>query len=138
MNHPLFYSVLLASLLLSGKSPAQSQTNAPATVEDTRPLQPQDKLLFKVDEDPIKGPGPEFVFVSAQSEASFKVSRGFDETIKLNVRGKTLAQVQQELKSKLESDYYKNATVDLRLQEGTKKPGQVLYYGRGVRGVPFN
>ena len=113
----------------------RSQTNAPTTVgaEDSYPLNLQDKLLFSIQEDPISSATPEELYVNAQSELHFRVSRGADEMLTINVRGKTLAQVKKELKAKLDADYYQSATIDLKLKEQTRRAGQVLFLG-AVRG----
>jgi len=114
---------------------ARSQTNspAPAGAEDSYLLNLQDKLIFSVQEDPVTAAAPEELFVNAQNVLHFRVSRGSDEMLTVNVRGKTLAQAKQEIKARLDADYYQNATIDLKLKEQTRRAGQVLFLG-AVRG----
>lgn len=96
---------------------------------DTYQLNVQDKLVFRIHEDPMKGPAPEEISVTPQGELNFRVTRGSDEMITINARGKTLAQVRQELKARLEADYYHTATAELKLKEQSRRAGQVLFFG---------
>ena len=56
--------------------------------------------------------------------------------VTINIRGKNLGQVKEELKRKLEADYYYRATVELFLIDRTKSVGKVIFFGKGgVHGV---
>lgn len=137
MNRNVFFSVLagalsLCSVTFAQKAPdpkterAQAPVNA-AAVEER--LKTGDKLLYSVVEDPIKAPIQDDVLVNSRGEANFLVSRAYNELLTLNVAGKTLSQVQAELKEKLEANYYKQATVHLKLKEASMRSGQVLLFG---------
>jgi len=108
-------------------------TNAPLTAETFR-LGPQDKLSYHVEDDPAKAAEPDVVVVNALGNAAFRVTRGADLSINLNVAGKTLAEVREELKKKLDADYYQDAKVRLDLKETTPRFSQVLFIGKGTRG----
>ena len=113
--------------------PAQSNTVSSTIADDSPQLNPQDKLLYSIQEDPVRAATPEEAYVNAQGEIHFHVSRGADETLTINVQGKTLAAVQRELKGRLEAEYYHRATLDLKLKEQARRVGQVLFTG-AVRG----
>ena len=113
--------------------PAQSNSVSSAIADESPQLNPQDKLLYSIQEDPVKAATPEEVYVNAQGEIHFHVSKGADETLTINVQGKTLAAVQKELKGRLEVEYYHRATLDLKLKEQARRVGQVLFTG-AVRG----
>lgn len=113
--------------------PIQPSSDPVKPSEEIVELNPQDKLFFSIREDPIRGAAPEEVHVNAQGDLQFRVSRGADDTVTINVRNKTLAAVERELKAKLEADYYQKVTIELRVKEQTKKVGQVLFTG-AVRG----
>lgn len=117
----------------SASLPAQSNSVSSALADETPQLGPQDKLFYSIQEDPVKAGLPDEVYVNAQGDIHFRVSRGGEDTLTINVQGKTLAAVQLELKGKLEADYYHRATVDLKLKEQTRRVGQVLFTG-SVRG----
>lgn len=121
-----------AAEAVSADAPAAAVTNVPApplTGFESQVLSPLDKLAYRVLEDPVKGV-PEVVSVTALFELHFPVSRGAAEMISIGVRGKTLAQVRQELKAALDADYYRNANVDLKLLDRSQKGGQILLFGQ--------
>lgn len=97
-------------------------------------LNPLDKLTVSVEQDPVPGK-PVEVSVSSLFNVEVPVSRCCEATLSINVRGKTLADVQTELKSKLEEKFYKNATVNLKLvdRDLSRRIGQVWLRG-AVRG----
>ena len=123
-----------ASCLAGWALPAQ--TNAPLAEprQDTYQLMPQDKLRFRIEEDPVKSTEPAELLVTALGEVSFPVSRGFDTAITLSVLGKTLEQVKTELKARLDADYYQDAHCSLQLVIQSQRTAQVQYFG-AVRGV---
>jgi protein involved in polysaccharide export with SLBB domain len=93
-------------------------------------LNPLDKLTVSVEQDPVPGKPVEIVVTSLHN-IDVPVSRCCEATLSLNVRGKTLGEVQSELKTKLESQYYKNATVHLKLvdRDLSRRVGQVWLRG---------
>ncbi len=111
-----------------GEPPAGAAVGAGPS-SDQQILNPLDKLAYRVLEDPVKGV-PELVSVTALYEMHFPVSRGSAEMISIGVRGKTLAQVRQELKGVLDEEYYRNATVELKLLDRSQKGGQILLFGQ--------
>lgn len=106
--------------------PAAAATGA---ANDNQILNPMDKLAFRIQEDPAKG-APETMAVTALFELHFPISRAAADMVTINVKGKTLAQVKQELKIALDADYYLNATIDLKLLDRSQKGGQILFYGQ--------
>ncbi len=134
MNHDLSIWVLAAAFFLGAPRgvAAESKTAAPAPAspEDAYQLNVQDKLIFSIREDPIKSALPDEVFVNAKGDAYFRTSRGSEDIITINVRGKTLSQVKEELKKALDKDYYYNATIDLKLKDQTRRQGQELFMGQ--------
>jgi protein involved in polysaccharide export with SLBB domain len=130
---PFQWWLLLALATVTG--PLGAQTNQPATAAppETYCLSVQDKLLYRVSEDPVRSAEPDEVFVNAQGKAHFRVSAGFDELITLQASGKTLGQLKEELRQQLTETYYEQATIELKLKESTPRVGKVLFYG-AVRG----
>jgi protein involved in polysaccharide export with SLBB domain len=93
-------------------------------------LAPLDKLTVSIEQDPVLG-RPIEISVSSLFNLEVPVSRCCETTISMNVKGKTLANVQAELKTKLEQDFYKVANVQLKLvdRERTTRLGQVWLRG---------
>jgi protein involved in polysaccharide export with SLBB domain len=91
---------------------------------------PGDKVHFFIEEDPVKGVGPIELMVSPSGDINFPVSRTSDVLISVDTRGKSLARIKEELKAKLDSEYYVNATVFLRVHQQVQKAGQVLFSGQ--------
>lgn len=93
-------------------------------------LAPLDKLTVSIEQDPVPG-RPIEISVSSLFNLEVPVSRCCETTISMNVKGKTLADVQAELKTKLEQDFYKVANVQLKLvdRERTTRLGQVWLRG---------
>lgn len=111
-----------------------ASTNAAAAASEVEyKLLPQDKLTFRIDEDPIKAGQAEPLIVSALGDIQFPVSRGYEERIVIRAKGRTLKDVEAEIKAKLEADFYKQATVHLRLVDQSRRVGQVQFFGM-VRG----
>jgi protein involved in polysaccharide export with SLBB domain len=132
----IILAVMLAEGLVLPAQPNTPATNAPAPFKAGADfhLSPADRLAFMIEDDPVKGAEPDLVSVNALGQASFRVTRGSDMTITLDVKGKTLAEVVAMLKAKLDADYYNDAQVKLELKETTARFGQVLFIGRGTRG----
>lgn len=91
-------------------------------------LSPMDKLSVAIAQDPVAG-RPVEISVSPLGDLAVPVSRCCEESIVLNVRGKTVEAVEKELKEKLEADFYKTATVQIRVIDPTRRKGQVLLRG---------
>jgi protein involved in polysaccharide export with SLBB domain len=103
---------------------------AQAAAPESHQLSPMDKLTISIDQDPIPG-RPIEVAVSSLYNLEIPVSRCCESTIALNVKGKSVAEVQAELKSRLQQEYYKNADVQLKLVERdpNRRVGQVWLRG---------
>lgn len=135
MKHVL-HTILAVLLVLASSGFAAEPAAAAGTAKPAAPaagyenqvLNPMDKLSFRIQEDPVRG-APEQVSVTALYELHFPISRGAPDLISIQVKGKTLQQVRQELKAALDADYYRNATVDLKLLDRSQKGGQILFYG---------
>jgi protein involved in polysaccharide export with SLBB domain len=97
-------------------------------------LQPGDRVLYRVLQDPVRATDPETLGVNALGEIHFPISRGSATVVTVGVRARTLDDVRGELKRRLDADYYYDAEVELKLLDRTVRTGQVLVYGRGVRG----
>ena len=123
----LMRTLLLGGLLLGA---SLAQPIDPAAYQ----LNPMDKLTVHVEQDPVPG-RPVEVVVSSLFNLEIPVSRCCERTVSINVRGKTVAEVQAELKNKLEDQFYKTATVQLRLidRDLSRRVGQVWLRG-AVRG----
>jgi protein involved in polysaccharide export with SLBB domain len=102
----------------------RAQTNLAAAYQ----LNPMDRLSISIAEDPVKGQ-PIEVSVSPLGDLVVRVSRCCDDSVVVNVRGKTLGQVETELKEKLEADFYQKATLQMRLVDQTRRKGQVFLRG---------
>ena len=97
-------------------------------------LVPQDKLRFRIEQDPAKDLETPDLLVSALGYVSFPVGRGHNTVVTLEVRGKTLSEVVSELKTLLEADYYHAATLQLELIDQSKRFGRAIFFG-SVRGA---
>jgi protein involved in polysaccharide export with SLBB domain len=91
---------------------------------------PLDKLTISIEQDPVPG-RPVEVLVSSLYNLEIPVSRCCEATISINVKGKTFAEVQSELKTKLEQEFYKVANVSLKLvdRDRNQRVGQVWLRG---------
>ena len=127
---------LLSAVLLLGVTAsvgrAQRSTSAPPTDQSKYRLMPNDRLAFRIEEDPFKSADPIAVIVTPLGEIHFQVTRGSDLSIVVNARGKTLAEVKAELKSRLDTDYYQNATIFLNVLNHSVQPGKVLFVGPAI------
>ena len=138
IRHARFAAVLLLNFtpVVLMTADASSETTAPSPLSAViYRLGPQDKITYRVEEDPIKTGQPEALTVSALGELELPVSRGYDERIIVQANGRNLTEIKAEIKAKLENGYYKQATVHLRLVNQSRRVGQVLFYGKMVRGA---
>ena len=117
-------------------------SKSPVDVEQ-RELRPRDRLSFRIDEDPVRGTEFITVEITDTHKALFKVSRGADRAIILDVKGKRLSQIRAELKEKLEQDFYVTATLSLELAETGNRntsgsSGKVMFMGavKGFAPIP--
>ena len=130
----LLFAVLLMGVTASvGRS--QSSTSAPPTDQSRYRLMPNDRLAFRIEEDPVKSSDPTAVTVTPLGEIHFQVTRGSDLSIVVNARGKTIAEVKAELKSRLDAEYYQNSTVFLNVLNHYLQQGKVLFVGSSIKAV---
>ena len=120
-------AAILWTLAVSGMAaPADPAPNT----EETYEPHPGDKLYFRIEEDPAPArTGDEVFVVSALGTVQFPVTRGADAAVTVNVKGKTLTQIKEEVKKKLDEDYYVDAHLRLSLKDQTQRPGKVLFTG---------
>jgi protein involved in polysaccharide export with SLBB domain len=91
-------------------------------------LNPMDKLSVSIAQDPAPG-RPVELSVSPLGDLVVPVSRCCEESVVLSVRGKSVEEVEKELKTRLEADFYQTATVQVRVIDPTRRKGQVLLRG---------
>ena len=108
---------------------ASATTAKPADPSGDVLLRANDRLQFRIAEDPVRGSSPMALSVNSVGEVGFPISRDSDVRITLQVRGKSLAQVRDEIAKKLVEDYYRRATVELTLGEKIVTPGKVQFFG---------
>lgn len=96
-----------------------------------------DTVQYRIAEDPVKARDPLSVSVTSVGEASFPVSRESDIRITLLVRGKTIAEVKEELSRRLLAEYYNKATVDLTLAQKQLTPGKIQFFGEMSATLPL-
>lgn len=94
----------------------------------TYQLSPMDKLSISIAQDPVAG-RPVEVSVSPLGDLVVPVSRCCEESITVNVRGKTVEEAETEIKKRLEGEFYEKASVQLRVIDPTRRKGQVLIRG---------
>lgn len=118
-------SLLLILIFVVG---VRAQSVAPAYK-----LSPMDKLSVSISQDPIPGK-PVEINVSPLGDLTIPVSRCCEDSLTVtNIAGKTIEDVEKQLKQRLEEEFYEKATVQLRLIDPTRRKGQVLLRG-AVRG----
>jgi protein involved in polysaccharide export with SLBB domain len=117
------FLALLAAVLCAVPPPLRAQQS------DTYVLRSEDRLQYRIGEDPAPDRMPMLVGVNSVGEASFPVSRDSDIRLTVNVRGKSLGDVRSEVKRLLEEDYYHVATVTLTLDDKKLTPGKVIFTG---------
>jgi protein involved in polysaccharide export with SLBB domain len=91
-------------------------------------LNAMDKVSVTVAQDPVAGK-PAEVSVSPLGDLTVPVSRCCEDAITVNVRGKSVEDVEKEIREKLEKEFYEKATVQLRVIDATRRRGQVLLTG---------
>ena len=124
-----FAAAMLLALGVAGTA-APAEPAPAANAEESYEPHPGDKLFFRVEEDPASGrTGDEVFVVSALGTLQFPVTRGADAAVTVNVKGKTLGQIKEEVKKKLDEDYYVDAHIRLTLKDQTQRPGKVLFTG---------
>jgi len=104
---------------------ANTSTNSAAGPK----IGPGDKLVYVVAEDPHVGASPRQAMVDAKYNVHFPVSDGFPEDVVINAKDKTVSQIQQELKQKLDALYYKNATVTVESGSQALAAGKIVITG---------
>ena len=116
-----------------GQGASVATNTTPVLAKSSDQLGSGDKLQFVIEEDPATAggtKGPTELVVGPGGEVNFPVSRDADQFISVNVRDKTLAKIKDELKSKLDADFYQNATIQLRIKEQAQKRGEILFTGQ--------
>jgi protein involved in polysaccharide export with SLBB domain len=125
---------------------AKEYLSSTAVDAENRDLKPGDVFQFVIEEDPGRSVSPMSVKVSDGGEAMFPVSQSGPQYVKVNVRGKKLADLRREVKDLLDADYYEHCTVRLDLNQinragaSTEGLGKVVVYGelQGVVQLPEN
>ncbi len=118
--------------------PAVAVAAKPADPSADVVLRTNDRLQFRIAEDPIRGASPMGLSVNSIGEVGFPISRDSDVRITLQVRGRTLAQVREEIVRKLLEDYYHKATVELTLGDKVLTPGKVQFFGEIQTVLPLS
>lgn len=126
MRTRAFLPLLTVVCLAAGAAFAQPA----ASIGDPKYLlRTGDRLNYRIAEDPIRASSPMQVAINSVGEANFAVSRGSDIRITVEVRGKTVAEVRDELTRRLLADYYHKATLEIALAEKVLTPGKVQFFG---------
>ncbi len=122
-------ALLLASRLAADPNDSSSSSTNAAAAPSNKMVIPQDKLAYAVAEDPAQRATPLTLIVDLSTNIHFPVSLGYNDEIVINASGKTISEIRQELKKKLDATYYKNATVTLEQGAATVQPGQIVITG---------
>ena len=95
-----------------------STNSAPDSIIDseTRELRARDTFRYRVNEDPVGGAESLRVTINDAGEALFNVTRSDSTYVTVKAAGRRIQEVRQELKQKLEAEFYIRATVDLSLE----------------------
>lgn len=120
---------LLLGLPLFGANAEKAGPGSAVTDSSSEVLQAMDKLKFRIVEDPAKQVDPLLLSVPSNYQVEIPVSAGYPVRLAFQVRGKTVEALRQEIKARLDADYYRNATVELSLLDRAAKGGKVLIYG---------
>lgn len=107
---------------------AQGAAPAVAAASASYQLSPMDKVSVSIAQDPVVG-RPIEMNVSPLGDLTIPVSRCCEDSVTVNVRGKTVEEAEKEIKQRLEGDYYEKATVTVRVIDPTRRKGQVLLRG---------
>lgn len=114
---------------LSPASGATSRTgreylSSTALDAETREFKPGDVFQFMIEQDPSPERTAVAVRVSDAGEALFPVSVGSATYVKVDVRSKKLADLRQEVKTRLDADYYTDATVRMEFMVANRTTSQ--------------
>ncbi len=91
--------------------PTREYLSTTALDAETREFKPGDVFQFVIEQDPAPEKVGVAVRVSDAGEALFPVSIGSATYVKVDVRSKKLADIRREVKTRLDADYYNDATV---------------------------
>lgn len=135
MNRPPSSSIALAVLLTlsvsgslaqdappagqsSTKQPPGTTNSSPDSIVDSesRELKARDTFRYRIHEDPVGGAESLRVTINDAGEALFNVTRSDSTYVAVKAAGRRIQDVRQELKQKLEAEFYIRATVDLSLE----------------------
>ena len=135
MKFQILKSLVISALLFSQAmqaaekiSPKGTGSVSPSAIPVER-VGPGDKVVYSIAEDPAGGSFANEALVDSKSNLRFLISRGFSEEISVNAENKTLAQIQKELKEKLDARYYQNATVSISIGAQALQPGKITITG---------
>lgn len=112
---------------------------------ETRELRPGDMVRYRIEQDPTAAGDPMRSVVNAVGDLHLSVCRRHDTYVTVNAQGKTLDQIRADFKSKLDSDYYVDATVVVDLESVDRtaaaiagSSGRVTFFGelRGTVAIP--
>lgn len=125
-----------------GAAPAAAADGPASAVEETDDvasgyqLVQLDQIRFLIAEDPKTSQERDrsLLIVNSLGVIEFPVSQGYPDSIPLFVRGKTIDQVREEIKARLEAEYYQKATVTIQLLTQQQRPGTALFHG-AVKGT---
>jgi len=125
----------IAAAPAATNSPSARATNTVTAGfnETTYQPVPQDKFMFRIEEDPARG-AEDLRTVSAQYDIYFPVTRGSDILLSVNVKGKTIPEIRQEIKRKLDADYYQDAHIYFKLHDQNVRAGRVYVTG-AIKGI---
>lgn len=113
----------------------QSSTAAAAGGAPEYRLVQQDKLLFRIEQDPVKGDGNLTFSVTSQGDLYLPITQAAPgQTLVFKAVGKTVDELRREIKTRLDEEFYVDATVHLRLVDQSRRFGQVIFSG-AVRGA---
>jgi len=136
MKTMLPYRLTVAALALGAAiGCAAAATNAPVSAReelDGYRMVKMDKLVFKIDQDPLPENRRESVaplVVNARGDLEVPVSRYGDTKVVVRAQGRTVLEVKNEIKQMLDAQYYKSASITLYLETSSPRPGHVTFYG---------
>jgi len=94
------------------------QTNPPPDEPydpETRDLRVRDTFRFRIDQDPAGGSEPMRVTITDSGEAHFNVTRSDSTYVTIKAAGKKLAEIRNELKKRMDAEYYLDCSISLDL-----------------------
>lgn len=83
---------------------------------EARELKPHDTFRFRIEQDPTSGAEAMRVVITDSGEAHFNVSRAHSTYVTVKAAGRHLSEVRRELKTKLDAEFYRDASVNLDLE----------------------